>query len=615
MKKIVPATRLALASLIIFMITVNSLASNECYNACPSHNYKCEETCSTGYNQINNAAVTTDCISQSGDDPMAICCCKAGVAAGTVCQTACSSAGGYACSSTCASGYSHTTTNTAAADANCGSGSMCCCKSTTPATGTVCQTSCTGSASYACENPCRTGFAHTTTNTAADADCGTSKMCCCESTVTGAGAKCTAACASAGGGGCQTNTCAPGSVKSTDAAANTDCGTGSVCCCKSTTTPTGTTATTSSGTTATTADAGGSGGYVKATCQCTCGKDKTGAVRQIGATGLYKPGFLDFSGTSSAETKCQAQCGRTCGGFTSCPTDKIAKCSDCCDDYCTNEFKAGTGAGTGGDDPVELCKAACRSTCDFRGTINGITDIIYTVAAIIGAIMLAIHGIRLVTSGDAGARESAKSSMAYVILALIIIALAGAAVRMFTNMGQNIEPAPPDTGGISATECAKGCSNAVAGICQAPSCHSVGGGGKCLLSNGQCIPCPSPPRCEDNAFIWCQDNPCKVPGGCQKDNFKGTCVGINPSPPTTTPPAVDCSTCSGVTCLPVNCDNLGGGGKCFYTKAGDCAACTTSTKCEDYGFTICTANVCKINLPKGCQKDLSPASSGCLTVT
>jgi len=282
------------------------------------------------------------------------------------------------------------------------------------------------------------------------------------------------------------------------------------------------TTTTAQGTTATTSGGAYSGDFVKASCECTCGKDKDGNARKIGATGLYKAGSvakLTQDEVAVAKTRCQDQCARTCGGFTDCPKDN--KCTDCCDDYCTNDYKAGDGAGTGEGDPVEKCKASCKSTCEFRGTVNGITDIIYTVAAIAGAIMLAIHGIRLVTSGDAGTRDAAKASMAYVIMALVIIALAGAAVRMFTNMGQNIEPAPPDTGSIHDTECTKICSGNLPIDTCTENCYKAG----CFFKGGYCMGCPSDIKCEDYDLTpYCEQNPCSASGTCKKDILHGKCI-------------------------------------------------------------------------------------------
>ena len=170
-------------------------------------------------------------------------------------------------------------------------------------------------------------------------------------------------------------------------------------------------------------------GFQMANCQCNCGP------KTINATGIYKPGFMDFSGTSSAEAKCQEQCARTCGGFTNCSSQTDSGCDTCCTTYCTSSYSAGSGTTSSGSDTQDPCKTSCKSTCKFRGTVNGITDIIYMAAGLLGALMIAIHGIRMATSQDPNERDASKSSIIHVIIALIIIAMAAALVNMFISMG------------------------------------------------------------------------------------------------------------------------------------------------------------------------------------
>jgi hypothetical protein len=173
-------------------------------------------------------------------------------------------------------------------------------------------------------------------------------------------------------------------------------------------------------------------GFAKADCTCTCG------TKTINATGLYKPGFAEQILTTEqnkAADKCQAQCARTCGGFTNCSDQSESGCDTCCTTYCTSSYKAGSGTTTASATAGDPCKTACKSTCKFRGTVNGITDIIYMAAGILGALMIAIHGIRMATSQDPHERDASKSSIIHVIIALIIIAMAAALVNMFISMG------------------------------------------------------------------------------------------------------------------------------------------------------------------------------------
>lgn len=158
--------------------------------------------------------------------------------------------------------------------------------------------------------------------------------------------------------------------------------------------------------------------------------------KKVDAVGIYKPsGFIEgLKGgeRTKAYAKCNEQCARTCGGRTTCANQTEADCSTCCDDFCTNKYQGASNAEAG---TADHCKAACKSTCKFKGTVNGITDIIYMIAGMLGALMIAIHGIRMVTSQDPRQRDAAKSSIIHVIIALIIIAMAATIVNMFISMG------------------------------------------------------------------------------------------------------------------------------------------------------------------------------------
>ena len=68
-------------------------------------------------------------------------------------------------------------------------------------------------------------------------------------------------------------------------------------------------------------------------------------------------------------------------------------------------------------------------------TVKGVTDIIYTIAGIIAALMIVIHGIRMLTADNPSDRTAAKNSIIYVILALVVIILAGILVGLFLKPG------------------------------------------------------------------------------------------------------------------------------------------------------------------------------------
>lgn len=172
--------------------------------------------------------------------------------------------------------------------------------------------------------------------------------------------------------------------------------------------------------------------FTKDTCSCTC--TINGEATEIGATALSQD-------SASLPAKCQQQCAKTCGGFSDCPTNDKKECEECCTDYCSGY------GGDGGASYTNECETACKSSCGFKKIVKDITDIIFMVAGIVGALMLIIHGIRLAVSKDAGSRDDAKSSMWHVIIALIIIALAGSMVDLFINIGLKPAPAAAGTSG------------------------------------------------------------------------------------------------------------------------------------------------------------------------
>jgi hypothetical protein len=237
-------------------------------------------------------------------------------------------------------------------------------------------------------------------------------------------------------------------------------------------------------------------GFTKASCNCNCGTP----TKKITSTALYKPGMVEKIVTDEQKTadgKCQEQCARTCGGFTTCDNQTEADCNTCCGNFCTNSYSGEAGTSSKpGETPADYCKISCKSTCKFKGTVNGITDIIYMIAGLLGALMIAIHGIRMVTSQDPHDRDAAKSSIIHVIIALIIIAMAAALVNMFIGMGGI------DTSGTSSTS----------GVAPAP----VGGAGTCTdSSKDTTFLCSSKTGCvgANTGTGNCWSDICKTTGG------------------------------------------------------------------------------------------------------
>ncbi len=151
--------------------------------------------------------------------------------------------------------------------------------------------------------------------------------------------------------------------------------------------------------------------YKTAQCTCKCG------TKTISAKGF---------GTSSddAQKSCDEMCARNCGSATECPTDDVSDCTKCC-----KEKVCGSFAG----DAKAACQESCENTCGFRSILKGLTDLIYTAAGIIAAIMLVVHGLKFITSQDPDARRNAKNAILYVILALVIIGIAKFTVDTFAN--------------------------------------------------------------------------------------------------------------------------------------------------------------------------------------
>lgn len=148
--------------------------------------------------------------------------------------------------------------------------------------------------------------------------------------------------------------------------------------------------------------------------------------------------------------KCMDACGRACGGQTDCSSD----CENCCSqNWCSGlsgqalgSFSEGTG-----------CLASCKSTCELKKTVNDIISAILVASGVVAAIMIVIHGIRILTAQDPHTRDEAKKGILFVIFALAIIGLAGALVNLL--MGRILMPGAPTTPSKPVVP-ALGCGNA-----------------------------------------------------------------------------------------------------------------------------------------------------------
>ncbi|MEM2918497.1 MAG: pilin [Candidatus Altiarchaeota archaeon] len=143
---------------------------------------------------------------------------------------------------------------------------------------------------------------------------------------------------------------------------------------------------------------------------------------------------------------CMDSCGRACGGQTDCSSD----CKNCCKDWCNDIGLIGGG--------LHGCLASCESTCELKKLVNEIISAILVASGIVAAIMIVIHGIRILTAQDPSSRDEAKKGILFVIFALAIIGIAGALVNLL--MGRIIIAGKQDGGQITPTHhdvCLKMC--------------------------------------------------------------------------------------------------------------------------------------------------------------
>ena len=118
--------------------------------------------------------------------------------------------------------------------------------------------------------------------------------------------------------------------------------------------------------------------------------------------------------------------GGHCGGLTDCKSDCVeldidAECEDvksmassCCKEWCS---------GFSGDDEYCSCIQSCEALCSTNELSNQIISAVQYIAAIIVAIMLAVNGIKFITSDSPYDRDQAKQSIRYLITALVILAI------------------------------------------------------------------------------------------------------------------------------------------------------------------------------------------------
>jgi len=90
--------------------------------------------------------------------------------------------------------------------------------------------------------------------------------------------------------------------------------------------------------------------------------------------------------------------------------------SPCCQNWCS---------GFSADDPPAYlnCIQSCEARCRLNELTQQIISVVQYLAVVIVAILLAVNGIRFITSTSPDDRDQAKHSIRYVLIALIILAL------------------------------------------------------------------------------------------------------------------------------------------------------------------------------------------------
>ena len=209
------------------------------------------------------------------------------------------------------------------------------------------------------------------------------------------------------------------------------------------------------------------GEFYQAGCSCDCRSSSVDDKVKICASGIQakdiseKTGLDILQNRKKACIECNKQCGKDCGQYsprcdgsadsckkfceesygsaaerTACSLECESKpCQTCCTKHCENNFE-------GTDQGKTACFEVCMSGCGYKKMTGSVETLIYAIAGILGAIMIIIHAFRLATSSDAHARSEAKRSIAYVIIALIIVALAMAIIGLFTNISGVAKPEP-----------------------------------------------------------------------------------------------------------------------------------------------------------------------------
>lgn len=189
--------------------------------------------------------------------------------------------------------------------------------------------------------------------------------------------------------------------------------------------------------------------FWKADCHCSCGRNEKGEDIIICASALVPRSIenwvgLDIRGNKKAVAlACSRQCGKNCGGYAAECDGSSGSCEECCRSYCSDDSRYG------GVSKNE-CINACKSGCGYKKVVGDLSNLFFTVSGMVGVIMIVVHTLRLAASSDERERSEAKRSIVYILLALIIIALATSVVKLLIGVTGAAKPEPCKVPGLGA---------------------------------------------------------------------------------------------------------------------------------------------------------------------
>lgn len=104
-------------------------------------------------------------------------------------------------------------------------------------------------------------------------------------------------------------------------------------------------------------------------------------------------------------------------------------------------IKEGLNCGSNLEAKTSGCAAPSTGETDAQGIITGAVNIISLVVGIVAVIMIIVGGFKYITSsGDSGKVGSAKNTILYAIIGLVVVALAQVIVKfVLSKLSENVQ--------------------------------------------------------------------------------------------------------------------------------------------------------------------------------